>query len=187
MTRVRRRLLAPVALCAVLVGSCTREGGESDESAARLASHAGAVAAPSRPSGAVPIASLAHLPCFAPDSLRARPLTFGPIDQSEESGDWSGVEFSFTTAGDTIIGQVRDARGGLPPGRPLEELSYDAVTDSLTLSYGSGSGTRYIHRLRPNCGQLTGVGRLFVTPENPAGTVVADTFPRVEHPPAGAA
>lgn len=170
------RCFYAVALC-IGLGGCAR-----DKPRSARQSSAGSVAASrlSRPKPMIP-----PVPCFAPDSLRRAPLTFGIIEHSAEDGDWSGVEFSFIVDSGGLRGRVRDARGGLPPNQPLQEVRYDASRDSLAFWYDSDSGTRYYYSLRPACDSLVGTGRLFVTATDPAGTIVRKVFPRVLHPPQG--
>lgn len=120
--------------------------------------------------------------CFASDSLRRAPIVFGDLEQSEEDGDWSGVEFSFAVDSGGLRGRFRDARGGLPPAQPLEDLRYDQGRDSLSFWYATGSGTRYYFSLRPGCDSLVGKARLFVTTKTPDGTLVERVYPRMLHP-----
>ena len=171
-------------LAIALVG-CTRERTPIASRQAAGQSPLATEPSPSLPSGdtlkrgaASPAAA-----CFASDSLRRAPIVFGDLEQSEEDGDWSGVAFIFAVDSGGLQGRFRDARGGLPPAQPLEDVQYDEGRDSLSFWYATGSGTRYYYSLKPGCDSLVGTARLFVTTKAPDGTLVERAYPRMLHPP----
>ena len=102
----------------------------------------------------------ARLPCLNPDSGA---IAFGEIAISPETEDAAGVQFTFRQDGDSLKGFVRDARGEIPRARPLQEVTLDPLSDTVTFWYASGAGARYIYRYRLTCSELSGVARRFVT------------------------
>jgi hypothetical protein len=122
------------------------------------------------------VASVPTAPCFAADSGN---VAFGTIRISSETHDASGKQFMFRAQRDTLFGWVRDARGQIPPARPLRDIRYDPTSDTVSFWYASGSTTRYIFKYKLGCSELTGIARLFVT-DTDSGLVVADTLRRAQ-------
>jgi hypothetical protein len=108
-------------------------------------------------SAAVP----AHLACLSPDSGT---IAYGVIQvDTGETGDASGVQFSFKMHGDTLKGFVRNATGETPPALPLQDLRSFAMGDSVSFWFGE-EDERDIRRYRFTCEELSGTARPFVTP-----------------------
>jgi hypothetical protein len=119
------------------------------------------------------------LPCFAFDSLRENPLTFGQLHHDAQTGEWSGVSFILGADSSGLLeASVVDARGQIPPARPVDSMYYDRHDDAIHVVYRKGESW-YAHSLKPSCTVMTGVGHVYATAEERHGTVVADTFRRV--------
>ena len=117
-------------------------------------------------------ATLPHLSCLSPDST----LAYGTIEvDSGETGDASGIQFTFGVRGDSLEGFVRDARGETPPAVPLKDVRVYAMGDSLSFWYGDR--TRYFRRYQFRCDGLSGTARRFVTGSS-AGEIAPDTLRR---------
>ena len=103
--------------------------------------------------------TLPKLACLSPDSGA---LAFGRIAvDSAETGDASGVQFTFELHGDSLRGFVRDARGEIPPRAPLKGLQVFSEGDSISFWYGDK--TKYFRRYQLRCDSLSGSARFFVT------------------------
>jgi|GEM_PF-5542307 len=104
--------------------------------------------------------------CFSTDS---GVIAFGSIGTSEQSGDRSGVQFTFKVIDGQLRGWVRDARGGVPPAVALDTIAYDPTVDSLYFAYYSSAAriTRYSYWVKPDCRVLQGRSRLFETADDP--------------------
>lgn len=165
---LRLFLLTPLVAVSL---SCTRDaqsGGQRDGTPT-LAQEAASVAWPTAA-------------CFAADSLAVRPIFFGELLESEETGDIGGLEFRFQLGPQgQLVALVRDAAGGLPPARAVDSLTYSATADTLTLWF-SELGNGYIYRFRPACDALSGSSTRWITPSDPAGSTSVVTMPRVLAP-----
>ncbi len=120
------------------------------------------------------VATPPPLPCFRTDSGT---VAFGKMTTSPADQDVSGVQFSFEVRAGRLLGYVRDASGEVPPRRPLQQLHFDAGTDTLSFVYVDSPTTRDSYRYHVSCDKLTGVARLFMTPTD-TGVLVHDTLPR---------
>jgi hypothetical protein len=107
---------------------------------------------------------------------------FGDISVSEETGDYSGVEFRFVQHDTGVTAALRDAAGGLPAPAPVDSLAYDPATDTLTLWTSQYGSTHYIDRYAVTCGMLDGNARAFITETNPTGSLFQRQLFRVENP-----
>lgn len=129
----------------------------------------------------LPTTHLRPLPaCFATDSLRNRPLTFGVLDKSDETGDVSGTLFVFGADSVGMSVHVRTAHGELGAARPVSGLQ--AHTDSVSFWFDNGGKTRYYHRMVLDCTAIVSHAHLFVTVSD-TGMAKTDTFPRLLDPP----
>lgn len=119
------------------------------------------------------LARVPQMSCFAPESGA---VAYGAIDvDSGETGDASGVQFSFVVRGDSLRGFVVDARGEIPPAVPLKDVRFDPATD--TVSFWYGDQTRHHFRYHVTCQELAGLARRFVT-DRDTGMVRRDTVVR---------
>ena len=110
-------------------------------------------------------------------------FTFGNLSPDATSpGGWSGMEvlFRVDSAG-RLIARLRETGGASRQTRAVERVSYDANTDSLTLTYQGPGTTRFTRMYRPRCNRLAGFATYFRSPGE-AGIVVEDTLPRVASP-----
>jgi hypothetical protein len=126
---------------------------------------------------------LPDLPCFNAERLKTEPLVFGDLSPDATSpGGWSGMEvfFGVDSAG-RLTARLRETGGASRRTRPVERVSYDASTDSLTLVYQGPGTTRFTRMYRPSCRRLAGFATYFRSPGEP-GLVVEDTLPRIESP-----
>jgi len=104
-------------------------------------------------------------------------LAYGDmLVDSVETGDVSGVQFTFQMHGDTLRGFVRDASGEIPPRLPLNDLKTFAMGDSISFWFGDEHNKDF-RRYQFRCDQLVGTAQPFFTPESPGSTYV-DTMRR---------
>lgn len=121
-----------------------------------------------------PAKTASRFPCLSPDSGT---LAYGDmLVDSAETGDVSGVQFTFQMRGDTLQGFVRDASGEIPPRLPLQGLKTFAMGDSISFWFGD-EHNQDIRRYQFRCDQLVGTAQPFVTPQDPGSTYV-DTMRR---------
>jgi hypothetical protein len=115
-----------------------------------------------------PVTTQSRVPCLSPDSGT---LAYGTIavDSSGETGDASGIQYTFNLEGDSLRGFVRDATGEIPPRLPLKDVHTFANGDSLSFVFGD-EGDQNIHRYRFSCDALTRVIQKPGTPGRPGRT-----------------
>ena len=124
---------------------------------------------------------LPNLSCFDAEKLKAEPLVYGEITHDASAPDgWSGMEvfFGVDSAG-KLTARIREKGGASKQTRPVDHVTYDADTDSLTLLYTAAGNTKFTRTYRPRCDRLAGFATLKMSPSEPS-IVVADTLPRVE-------
>jgi len=127
-------------------------------------------------SAAAPLApiKLPSLSCFSTDTGT---IAFGGMDTSAADQDVSGTQFSFEIDSGGLVGYVRDAAGEIPPRRALQDLRFDARTDSLTFWYSPSPNEKSLFQYHVTCQRLAGEAHLFATPTS-NGVVVRDTLRR---------
>jgi len=114
-------------------------------------------------------------------------LIFGKISVSPETGDASGLEFSFEVFGDSLRGAYRGAAGEVSRPGALQGLRYDQATDSVAFWYTTGGRNIYYVRGRITCSAFDGTIRHRVIPDyrdsiDSEGSPVPVTLPRVLRP-----
>lgn len=84
-----------------------------------------------------------HLACLDPDSLKdgSVKLVFSDVDADDETGDLSGLEFTFELRGDSWSGAMREAVGEFSRPLALDSLAVDPVSFAVSFRVPEESDT----------------------------------------------
>lgn len=124
---------------------------------------------------------LPNLSCFEGEKIRVEPVAFGALTRDPSTPDgWSGLEVYFgVDAEGKLSAAIREKGGPSKETRPVERVSYNSASDSISFTYIGPGGTKFTRTYRPSCGRLVGYATYFRSAEDPSLTV-EDTLPRIE-------